>query len=132
MGLRCEQGGNVVAVQFDADGVFHGHRIGLMGRLVEHGGESEEAAVVGLVNQDLLLVLIDGGDADAAGHEDVGLLRWVADFEDALAGGELLQVDLRGENGELVVVEQFEKRDVFQLFRVAGHGCSHFQETMIA
>jgi len=117
-----QEGGNVVAVQFDADGVFHGHGVGLMGRLVEHGGESEEAAVLGLVNQDLLLVLIDGGDADAAGHEDVGLLRWVADFEDALAGGELLEVNLGGENGEFVVVEQFKEGDVFQLIGVAGHG----------
>jgi len=93
-----------------------------MGCLVEHRGKSEDATMRGLVDEDLLLVVIDGGDTDAAGHHYVGLFRWVAYFEDALPWGELLKVDLCGENGEFIVIQEFEKGDVFELFWVAGHG----------
>jgi len=47
--------------------------------------------VFGLVDDDLLLIFIDGRDPDPAVHEDVGALRGGANLEDALAGGELAQ-----------------------------------------
>jgi hypothetical protein len=94
----------------------------MVGGLVEHGGEAEEAAVLGLVDEDFLLVFVDGGDADVAGHEDIGGDAGFADLEDALARGELSYFDVGGEDGGFFFVEEFEQRNVFQLLWIAGHG----------
>ena len=47
--LALDQDEDVVAVHLDADGLFGGDGLGLMGRLLEHGGEAEEIARGGLV-----------------------------------------------------------------------------------
>ncbi len=94
----------------------------LWGTCVEHGGEAEEVAVVGLVDEDLLLVFVDGGDFDGAGEEDVGGGAGVAELVDALAGGEGAELDLGGEDAELIVIEEGEEGDVAEFVRRAGHG----------
>ena len=85
---------------------------GLVGSLLQHGGEAEKLAVAGLIDDDFLVVLVDGGDLHAAGHHDVGVLAGIADLVDALAGGELFQLDLGGQNRNFVIVEQGKERDV--------------------
>jgi alditol oxidase len=137
-GLGLDEDGDVVAVDFEADGFFIGGGCGFVGSLLEHGGESEEVAVVGLVDEDFLLVFVDGGDADGTAEEDVGAVAGVAELVDALAGGEGAELDLGGEDAELVVVEEGEERDVAEFVGVAGHGkqCSQCNgglgETVVA
>jgi len=92
-----------------------------MGSLLEHGGEAEEFAVGGLVDDDFLMILIDGGDAHLAGNHHVGLASGVPYFVDALAGRECFQLDLSGQDGGFIFVEQREEWDVFEHFRIAGH-----------
>ena len=120
-GFALDEGGNVVAVELDAEGLFVGHGVGLVGRLVEHGGEAEEAAMAGLVDQNFLLIFVDGGDADAAGEDDVGAAGGLVDLENALAWEEADEVDLGGEDGELFFIEELEEGDVAEFLRVAGH-----------
>ena len=123
-GFALDQHGDVLAIELQADGLFHRHGVGLMRRLIDHRGEAEDAAVDGFVDQDFLLVFVVGGDADAAGHEDVGGVRDLSDFEDALADGELADVDLCGEDGQFFLVQEFKERDVSELVGIAGHGFS--------
>lgn len=99
LGLAFEKDSDVVAVNLEAGGLFCSHGVGLVRGLVEHGGEAEEAAVGGLVDENFLLVFVKGGDADVAGEENVGAQGGIADFEDALAGGEAGDFDLGGEDG---------------------------------
>ena len=121
-GAAGEQSGDVVAADFEAGGFFDGDGGGLVRRFAHHGSEAEEVAVGGLVDGDFLLVLVGGENADAAVHDDVSVAGGIAGFEDALARGEVADFDLSGENGGLVVVEQFKQGNVAEFFRVAGHG----------
>ena len=105
-GFALEEDGDVVAVDLDAGGLVDGHGAGLMGGLLEHGGEAEELAVAGGVDDDLLVVLVDDGDVDGAGDHNVGVVAGIADLVDALAGSELFDLDLSGENGGFVLIEQ--------------------------
>ena len=82
----------------------------------------KNSPVSGLIHDDLLIVFVHGGDADGAGDEDVGAVAGVADFVDALAGREIADFDLGGEDGGFFVVEQGEERDLAQDFGVGGHG----------
>src|SRR6266568_3291575 len=106
--LALQQNGNILSIQLDADRLFHRHGIGLMRSLIDHRRESKRAPVLGFVDKHLLLILVDGGDTNAPRHEDISPLGRIADLEDALTGCELLFVDLRSENSEFVVVQQFE------------------------
>jgi hypothetical protein len=45
----------------------------------------------------------------------------IADLVDALPGGKVFEVDLRGQNGPLIVVEQRKERDMLQFLGVARH-----------
>ena len=55
------------------------------------------------------------------GEEDEGGTVGVAGLIDALLGGEAAELDLLREDGELVVVEEREERDVAEFFGGAGH-----------
>jgi hypothetical protein len=46
----------------------------------------------------------------------------IAGFEDALARREVADFDLSGEYSGLIIIEEFEKRDVAEFFGIAGHG----------
>ena len=84
-----------------------------MGRLLQHGGEAEKLAVAGLIDQDLLVILVDGRDLHVAGQQDVGVLSRITDLIYALPWSEYSQVDLRGQNSNFISVEQGKERDVF-------------------
>ena len=63
--LALQQHHDVVAVDLDADRFFERDRLGLMRRLIEHGGKAEELAVRRLVDDDVLVILVDGRDPTA-------------------------------------------------------------------
>ena len=65
-GLALEQRRDVVAVDLDACGFLQCERSRLVGRLFQHGGEAEKLAVAGLIDQDLLVIFVDGRDLDLA------------------------------------------------------------------
>src|SRR4029077_9712353 len=92
-----------------------------MVRLIEHGGETEELPFRRLVHDDFLLVLIDGRNPHCTGDQDVSLSARVANFPDALARSEVLDLDLRGQDRSLFVVEQGKQGDTFQHLGAAGH-----------
>ena len=119
--FSLQEDSDVVAVDFEANGFLDGGGGGLMGSLLEHGGEAEEFAMSGLVDDDFLVILVDGGDAHLAGNHHVGLASGVSYFVDALAGREVSQLDLSGQDSSFILVEQREERDVFEHFRIAGH-----------
>ena len=71
--LALQQHRDVVAVDLDAGGFFERERVGLVRRLLEHRREAEKLAVRRLIDDDFLMVLVDGGDPDLAGNHHVGL-----------------------------------------------------------
>ena len=121
MGLALQQRGDIVAVDFEALTFLHGDGLGLMRGLIEHGGETEELSLGGLVHDDLLLILIDGRDPHCTGDQDVRLSARVANLPDALAGSESLELDLRGQNRSLFVVEQGKQGHTSQHLWAARH-----------
>lgn len=50
----------------------------------------------------------------------------IADFVDALARGKFSKLDLGGEDGAFVIVQESEERDGFQVVGVAGHVAPRF------
>ena len=71
MRLAFQQHDDVVAVHFDADSFFERHGVGLVRRLVQHGGEAEKLARRRFVHHHFLMVLIHGGDPHPPGDHDV-------------------------------------------------------------
>ena len=63
-GFAFQQNGNVLAVHFYADRLFHGNGAGGMRRLIEHGSEAEKFARRRLIYDDLLMIFIHGSDAN--------------------------------------------------------------------
>ena len=92
-----------------------------MRRLFQHRGEAEELAVLRLVDDDLLMILVDGGDPNRPGNHHVGLAALVAHFVDALARGEIFEFHLAGQDLGLIGVEQGEQGNVLQHLGVASH-----------
>jgi len=112
---------NVITGNFEADGFFEGSRIRLMRSLLKHGGETEEFAGPGLIDDDLLVIFVDGGDADLARYGDVSQAN-ISGFVDALPGDIGLEINLRGKDGDFVVVEKGEEGNGFEEFWFAAHG----------
>src|SRR5262249_13831582 len=73
----------------------------------------------------VLLILVDGGYLYRTRQQHVGVAGGIADLVDSLPGSERLQLDLRRQHFELVIVEQREQRNVPQAFDIAGHGSPH-------
>ena len=90
--------------------VVDGHRVGLVRRLLEHRRKAEELADSRLRDHDVLVVVVDRRDLHGPGHDDVGVASRVVHPVDALAGPELLELDLFGQHRQLVVVQQREQR----------------------
>ncbi len=88
----------------------------------EHGGEAEDVAVFGFGEDDFLAVFVDERDVDGAGEHDVGGAAGLAHLVDALVGGEVAELDLLGEDGELVVVQEGEERDLAEFVRCTAGG----------
>ena len=96
-------------------------RGGLVGGAFEHGGEAEEVAVLGSSTRTSCPSSSTMRDVDGAGEDDVGSARRLRRPCRCAARGEVAQLDLCGEDGELVVVEQGEERNVAKFFGFAGH-----------
>ena len=126
MGLRVSKGGDVIAADLEAYGLFGRHRGGLMFFLLQHRSKAEEVAMDGLVDQDLLLILVGYGHVYLAGHDDVAVARRVAGFEDALARCEPRNLYLRCKYLRFVIVEKLEERYVPQFLRITWHGFVSF------
>jgi hypothetical protein len=121
-GAMGNERGNVVAADFKTGHLIVGDRRGLVRGLGNQGGKAEKVAVSRLVDEDFLLILVGGDDPHASGHDDIGVVAGTAGFEDALAWSKVANLDLSGEDSGLIVIEEFEKRDVAEFFGIAGHG----------
>ncbi len=121
-----QQHGDIVAADLEAGGLLDGERGGLVRSLLQHGGESEELALAGLIHQHLLVIFVDGCHPHLPRHHHVGVFAGLSHLVDALAGSELLQLDLRGQYSQLIVVQQSEQRDLFQCIGVTCHGSPRF------
>src|SRR6516164_8975760 len=92
-----------------------------MRRLLEHRGKAEKLAACRLIDDDILMIIVDSRHLNGSGHQDIRPLSGVADSVDSLPRDKYLELDLRREHGELVVVEQREEGHLFQNLRVARH-----------
>src|SRR6266849_3217172 len=119
--LALDKDGNVMTIDFDADGFFERSGAGLMRRLIEHGSETEELAGRGLVHDDFLVVFIHGRNTHSSGNHHVSSSAWVADLIDPLARNEGLQFYLSRQDGSLLFIQQGKERNIFQNVWVARH-----------
>ena len=103
--LALQQHGDIVAVHLEADGLGIGDGVGLVGSLVQHGGEAEELANRGLVDHHFLLIFIDRGNAHVARDHDVAAAS-DRPARRCAAGAQGLHFDLAGEDADLVIVQQ--------------------------
>src|SRR5579863_3866488 len=67
------------------------------------------------------MVFVEDRHADFAGHHYVGAAAAVADFVDALARGEVFDLDLVGQNADFVFVKEREERHRAERFGTAAH-----------
>lgn len=110
--LPAKQGRNVLPGNLQALGLFERHGAGMVRRLFEHGSETEELTVSRFVDHHLLLVFIHGGHPDLARDHDVGLRSGGAGLVDALARRECLKLDLAGQYGRLLIIQQGKERNI--------------------
>jgi hypothetical protein len=96
-----------------------------VGRIFQHRSETEEIAVTGFIDEDLLMALVHGGHLDLAGYHDVGVFAGFSNLVDSLTWSESLDLHLRGENSHLVVVEQRKEWNLSQVFCLASHRSPH-------
>ena len=73
------------------------------------------------MQDNFLLVFVDGGDAGASRGDNISASGFVADLEDALPCRKLPQVHLRSKDAELVIVEVGKQRYIAQHCRITGH-----------
>src|SRR3982074_1080233 len=98
MGLALQENGDVVTGDLETGCFLEGNRIGLMRSLFEHGGETKKLAVTRLVDKDLLMIFIDGRNANPARDHHIGRTTRITDFVDALARSKSSHFDLTREN----------------------------------
>ena len=110
-----------MAVNFDARCFFHGRGIRLMRRFFQHAREAKKFAVARFINDDFLLIFVDGGHADFARDHHVSVTLGIADFVNTLTRRERSLLDLRRKDRGLFVIEQRKKGYVFQFLRIARH-----------
>jgi hypothetical protein len=113
MGLALQKNGDVVAGNFETGGLLEGRRVGLMGSPFKHRSKTKKFAVRGLVDDDLLMIFVNGRDPHSAGHHHISLTGGIADFVNALARSKMPHLDLTGEDGGFLVIKKCEKRNVF-------------------
>jgi hypothetical protein len=77
-----------------------------MRSLVQHGSKAEKLSAGWFVNQHFLLIFVHYGDANRAGQKDVSLTAGIAGFVNALAGGEMLQLNLAGKHRRFIFIQQ--------------------------
>ena len=67
-----------------------------------------------LVDDDFLVVLVDGGDPDPAGNHDVRLAARITHLVNALPGREIFEFHLARQYGHLFFAEERKEWNVFQ------------------
>src|SRR5271156_5222797 len=78
--------------------------------------------MAGLIDHNLLVIFVHGAHLHATGHQDVSVHTGIAYLIDTLSRSKRLQLHLGGQNGNLFLVKQRKKWDVFQLSWVTRHG----------
>src|SRR5262245_15089843 len=116
-----QQVADIVKVDLQTRRLFDRDRPGLVLRLFEQRRKPKEVALAGLIEYDLLPVLVHGKYPDLAGDHDIGAGAEVADLVDALPRHEPRELDLAREHRELFVVEQGKQRNLSQNLGIAGH-----------
>ena len=79
---------------------------------VEHGCESKELALRRLIDDDFLIVLVDGCDAHFAGNKDVTATAFISDFVNSLTRGKLFHLHLAGQHRGFIIVQQGKKGNI--------------------
>src|SRR3989442_13269456 len=97
--LAVEQYRNIIAVYFETHGFLEGNRRGLMRRLLEHGGESDNFASGGLGRYPFLLVPLPTGNPPRGRAQHVSLSAGTANLPDALRRAELFVLHLSSQYG---------------------------------
>jgi hypothetical protein len=127
--LTQHEGLNVIAGDFETNGVFDCGGVGLMRSLLEHRGETEEFAWPGFIDHNFLMIFVDGRDASPAGNGDIRETH-ISGFVNALSGCVGLNVDLSGKDGDFVIVEEGEEGHGLEHFWFAAHGVLRCEEEM--
>src|SRR5262249_5081215 len=95
----------VMPIQFDTDTLIKRDGVGLMRGLVEHRRESEEVSTGRLIEDDVLLIFVNGSDLDSPRDQHVCGAGWVSNLVDPLSRQECAELDLRRQHLQLIVVE---------------------------
>src|SRR5258708_5892384 len=114
MWLALQKNGDVFTGDLETGGLLEGNRIGLMRSLFEHGGETKKLAVSRLVDDDFLMIFIDGRNANPARDHHIGLTTRITDFVDALPRRKSPQFDLTRENSSLLIIKKRKEWNVLQ------------------
>src|ERR1700722_2088693 len=93
-----------------------------MRSLFQHRRETEKFAVRRFVDYNFLMLLVDGRHSHPPRHHYIRLTAGVADLVDPLPWSEGFYLHLSCQHPCFFVIEQCEKRNVFQYFRIACHG----------
>jgi hypothetical protein len=103
--LPLHQREDVVATDLDAHAFLERHGRRLVRLLIEKRRESEEVAARRLVEENVLLVLVDGRYPHGAGQQHVRPPGRVTDLVDALPRSKRPEFNLRRQDRELGIVE---------------------------
>jgi hypothetical protein len=123
-GRSHEQHLNVIAGSLQASRLFERCGLGLMRRLIERRGESEEFAASGFIDSEFLIVCLHGSDANSAEDDSVRRPARFTDLENTLMRSKGPAVNVNGEHGSLVIVRQRKERNTFENFRIHGMAAS--------
>ena len=124
--LLLQQNRNIIAADLETDRLFHRKRGGLVRRIFKHRGKAEEIAMTWLIHQHLLMVLVHRRHPYRTRHHHVSMFARFADLVDALTRSKSFDLDLRRQNGHLIVVEQSKEWNLSQVFRLASHRSPQF------
>src|SRR5690349_20107404 len=124
-GLGLQQHGYVMPINLEDMCVFERDRAGLMWRLIQHRSEAEKLALLRLGDHYLLLIFVNGGEANLARDHDVSPAARIAHLINALARSEVLDLNLSGQDCQLLVIEQGKERNFPQCLRVTCHESPH-------
>jgi hypothetical protein len=110
--LALQKYGDVVSIDLDTHGFLERDGASLVRRLLQHRSESKELSDGRFVDYDFLLILVDRSDANGARNEYVSSSAGIAHFVYALPGREFLHLDLAGQHGGLVIIQESKQWDV--------------------
>src|ERR1700721_4422109 len=103
--LKPQQDGHGVTTDLDTDRLFDRDCVGLVWGFLKHRSETKEFAMPRLVHQYLLMVLIHRRYVNLPGHHDISIPPRLAELIDALSRSKLFELNLRGQNSNLIIVK---------------------------